>query len=178
MTDPPRYQPYYCEENVWHLADDADELEIEDPHAVFISNRDRSVAIWSQRATADPRQATLWDYHVVLLGRRDGHWKVFDLDCTAGANLTVSDWVAASFPFAGVVPPDVAPMFRVVEGATFLSTFRTDRSHMRDDAGGWKAPPPAWPPPHDSSNLWGFVDPDGDAPGTVVDLKGFAERFG
>jgi hypothetical protein len=178
VTDAPRYQPYYCEENVWHLAREAPDRGIEDAHVVFISNNNRSVAIWSQRASQDPSRATLWDYHVVLLGRRDDAWRIFDLDCTAGFELDVADWIEASFPFAGVVPPDVAPMFRVVDAPTFLEEFRTDRSHMRDEDGGWNAPPPDWDPPHAESNLWRFVDPRGEAPGQVMDLDAFDAQWG
>jgi hypothetical protein len=176
VTNAPRYHPFYCEENVWHLARQVDDLGIHDAHAVFISNHDRTVAIWSQR-NGDPGRPAVYDYHVVLLGRRGERWTIFDLDCIAGFEQNVADWIVASFPLTGALPEDVEPLFRVVDVPTFLAEFRTDRSHMRDGHGGWYEPPPDWPPPHSSSNLWDFVDPDGEAPGEVVDLHAFVARW-
>lgn len=165
MTEP-LYQPFYCEENVWHLARSAEELDVADPQVVFISSPNCSVAMWAQRAGSP----IVWDYHVVLMGKRDGQ-RVWDLDTTAGFGIPLHDWLEASFPLSGVIPPELEPTFRLVDAATFLHEFKTDRRHMRDGA-DWKAPPPPWPPITEGFNLWDFVDPNGDAPGSVTDLLG------
>lgn len=168
-----RYAPYYCEENVWWLLKDG---ALHDGHAVFISNLDGSVALWSQQASERPDGLVLWDYHVVALGRVDDRWLIADLDCTAGQSLPVADWVAVTFPFTGAVPEDVEPLFRVVPAPDLFERFRTDRSHMRAADGSWLAPPPPWEPLADTSNItdyWSMVE----GPGEVLDLDALLRRF-
>ena len=164
------YTPAYCEENVWFALRDG---PLEESHAVFITNEYGAVALWSQRASPRPDGLTLWDYHVVALGRLDGAWHIVDLDCTAGATITTRAWVNATFPLAGALPQEVEPRFRIVPAAQLVAHFRTDRSHMVED-GNWLAAPPAWAPLHDASNLADYLDltPGSPAPGVVVDLDG------
>ncbi|MDP2341683.1 MAG: hypothetical protein Q8O67_12060 [Deltaproteobacteria bacterium] len=162
------YAAFFCEENVWQLAHNPHlPVPIAARHAVFISNERRTVAMWSQRAAVvDP---VLWDYHVVLLA--DG--VVVDVDCTAGAVLPVHEWVAASF--RAEVPAEARPRFRVVDAATFLQVFSSDRSHMVDDGGRSVKPAPSWPAPWQPArgmNLMRFVDLDDDVAGFVCDLPG------
>lgn len=164
----PLYQPFYCEENVWHLASRAEALGAENPSAVFISSPARTVGMWAQRA-GDP---VVWDYHVVLIGDVNGVPTIWDLDTTAGYPLDLGAWLDASFPFSGVIPPELEPTFRIVSAESFLRDFRSDRSHMRNADGTWKAAPPPWPPLSEGHNLWEFVDPTGRAPGEVRDLAG------
>lgn len=168
-----RYAPYYCEENVWFVLAEG---TLTDGHAVFITNRSRSVALWSQRASLRDDGLTLWDYHVVALGRAGQQPIVVDLDCTAGSRLALPLWAQATFPFAGAVPEDVEPLFRVVPAADLFAHFRTDRSHMRTPDGGWLAEPPQWPALSGESNLGDYLDPLSDtAPGHVMDLRGLLE---
>ena len=136
-------------------------------HAVFITNHKRALSMWSQRAAIiDP---VVWDYHVVLLG--DG--VIVDVDCTAGVILPVAHWVEASL--RSFVPADAQPWFRVVDGPSFLATFSSDRSHMRDDNGVMSKPEPPWPAlyqPALGMNLMRFVDLDDDIAGFVCDVAG------
>ena len=171
-----RYAPFYCEENVWWVLREG---ALDDGHAVFIMNAAGSVALWSQRASNRPDGLTLWDYHVVALGKCEEKWQVVDLDCTVGQPLPVSAWVAASFPLAGAVPEDVEPMFRVVPAETLFTAFHTDRSHMRDEEGEWYATPPKWESISDRSNLSSYLDPTNtDVPGEVLDLERLMQRYG
>jgi hypothetical protein len=161
-----RYQPFYCEENVWWVLS-----EREPGYAVFITNAWRSVAIWSQRASERADGLIMWDYHVVAVVLADSQPSVIDPDCTAGRVLTLKQWVEASFPFAGAVPEDVEPAFRLVPAEDWFSDFRTDRSHMRDREGRWIQEPPPWPPLAESSNLEDYIDLRSGAPGTVLNLQ-------
>jgi len=176
MIDDAEYAPFYCEENVWRLCERLTEQAIPDVHAVFVANEDGSVAVWSQRASQHPEGLTVWDYHVVALARPEGAWHVFDLDCTAGSELPVEQWLAASFPLAGVIPPELEPTFRVVPAQQLFEQFRTDRSHMRAPDGSWLHEPPPWPALSDSSNLARYIDPLGIATGEVVGMREFAAR--
>jgi hypothetical protein len=129
-----RYAPYYCEENVWWLAD---EPRFADAHVVVISNRPRTVAMGAQRAGNGG--VALWDYHVVLAC--DG--AIWDLDCTLGTALPLRRWLEASFdPRA---PDRLAPRFRVIEGAIYRARFASDRRHMRGADGVFVHEPPPWP---------------------------------
>ncbi len=162
------YAPFFCEENVWRQAHSvllpvAAALR----HVVFVTNRARAVAMWNQRAAVvDP---VLWDYHVVLLAEG----VVVDVDCRAGALLSLPGWAAASFRDG--VPTEARPRFRVVAAAEFLERFSSDRSHMRDARGVSSKPEPPWDPPWQPArgmNLMRFVDLDDDVAGFVCDLPG------
>ena len=164
-----RYTPYYCEENTWFALKERD---LDDGHALFIVGGPDGVGVWSQAASPRPDGLTLWDYHVVALGRRAGRWHVLDPDCTAGSDLALHDWIAASFPFAGVLPAEIEPRFRPIAAERLFDEFHTDRSHMRDERGEWLAPPPPWPPLSDRSNLLDFLAVDG-----TIDLVELMHRF-
>jgi hypothetical protein len=162
-----RYQPYFCEENVWQL------LQVDDlpqPRAaLFISNAARAVAMWGQRAA--PEGPVIWDYHVVLL--LPTQRVVVDLDDCDALVWPVGDWLAHAF--RPQTRRDEQPRFRVVDGAEFLATFSSDRSHMCDARGRPHAPFPAWPAPYAPErgmNLMRFVDVDDPIAGTVVDAMG------
>jgi protein N-terminal glutamine amidohydrolase len=164
-ASPIRYQPFYCEENVWHLCHD-ERIVGTRRFAVFISNATRACLMHAQRA-APPGEPVMWDYHVVLLTGRD----VWDLDCRLGAPLPVQTWLDATFPV--LLPAPSAPRFRVVDAELFVERFASDRSHMRDAAGGWKQPPPPWPIIGDGSmNLNSFIDMERPFLGEVVDARG------
>jgi protein N-terminal glutamine amidohydrolase len=156
---PPRYQPFYCEENVWWLADQHPGRRC---RAVFISNLNRQVLLLGQRAGREPDGLTMWDYHVVLKVALDDGWYIHDLDCTRGGLLPIEHWVQVTFADLPTLFPVYAPCFREVDHADYRATFSSDRGHMRTPDDGWRRPPPEWPalggqgqPP---SNLMNFVD--------------------
>lgn len=177
MVDAPsRYQPFYCEENIWHLAG---RFAVDEARVVFISNPSRRCLLLGQRAGGEAAGEVVWDYHVVLFARGADGWQVWDLDCTAGAPLPARRWVDGSFALVGQIPPELDPMFRVIDAPTFVARFASDRRHMRTAAGGWQAPPPPWPPIGDGFNLMRWVDlDDRSMPGEIVDLAGLRARFG
>lgn len=170
-----RYQPFYCEENAWWLAR-APELAVLERWIGFISNPERKVAMWAQRA-APPGAPTVWDYHVIVLaGACGGPLQVWDLDHRPGTPVSATDWIAASFPVR--LPPTFSPRFRLVPHAEVLQGFASDRRHMRDGIGTWLAPPPPWAPIRASDDgpahtLERFLTSDGAGPGIVMDLNEF-----
>ena len=151
-----KYQPFYCEENVWHLAD-----EMRGSHArvLFVSNVNRACAMFKQRA-GDP---IVWDYHVVLYAEG----KIYDRDSRLGFPVSFEEWVAGTFPVE--LPEFFAPRFRVIDADRFLEVFASDRSHMRT-AEGWRSPPPPWPPIGEGTNLMRFVDMEQEFEGRLVEL--------
>jgi hypothetical protein len=167
----PPYQPFYCEENAWHLC--AHPSVGAGPRAVvFVSNARRTVAFGGQRRGGEDG-IIVWDYHVVVVVRRRSGWRVYDPDAIAGEGAPLPDWLQTSFG----VPPrfrrSLAPQFRVVEAAVFRADFRSDRAHMRREDGTWSAPPPPWPLiGSGGSNLDQFVAMGTGGPGRRADLEG------
>jgi protein N-terminal glutamine amidohydrolase len=142
-----RYQPFYCEENVWWLLQE-EALGVP-RYAVFVTNRRKQCPIWGQRA-GPVDGCVVWDYHVVALtpARVSEPPRVWDLDSRLGFGIALDRYLDATFPLNQI--PEAAPFaaqFRVVEAEELLALFRSDRSHMRDPSGAWRAPPPPWSPP-------------------------------
>jgi hypothetical protein len=162
-----RYQPFYCEENVWQLLGDA-RLAERAMSAVFVSNAAKSVAMWHQRA-APPGETVVWDYHVTALA--EAPLEIWDLDTDLGLPVPLSDYLEASF---GEGPPELAPSFRVVERDELFRTFASDRAHMKDARGRFVKPPPPWPAiggPDAVSNLMRFVEMNAPFAGEVRSLE-------
>jgi hypothetical protein len=168
------YQPFYCEENVWQLCREP-LLAARRRAAVFISNRDRTCAMWHQRAARDRTAPMLWDYHVVLLA--EGPWEVWDLDTTLGLPVPAEEYLLRCFnPH---IPRQFRARFRVVEAGVFGEVFASDRSHMRRADGRFRKPPPPWPAigaAGAASNLMRFVDLEDPIAGEVLDLDELLAR--
>jgi hypothetical protein len=140
------HQPFWCEENIWHLAQHpapgAGERLV-----LVISGAGGEVACWAQRAGRAGRPI-LWDYHVVLAVRWEDGWRIWDLDTRLGCPLPAATWLHGTFPCPDRVLPAFQPRFAVIPAATWIASFGSDRAHMRDAGGGWQRPPPPWPPIH------------------------------
>ncbi|APR75035.1 Hypothetical protein A7982_00381 [Minicystis rosea] len=178
MTDPAtfRYQAFYCEENIYHLA--TEPIVASRPRAVvFISNRTHRTAMWNQRAAGAPGQVIIWDYHVVLLV--EDPWEVWDLDTHLGCPVPAADYLRESFnPH---VLPQFLPSFRLVDADLFATSFASDRTHMIKKRGRYERPPPPWPcigVPDREPNLMRFVDMTTPFLGEVLDLAELARRVG
>ena len=164
------YQPFYCEENVFHLAREP-QLAGRPREVVFISNAERSCPMWHQRAAVRPGWPILWDYHVVLLCAEP--WEIWDPDTTLGFPAPAAEYLRRSFRDG--LGEDLAPRFRVVEAGVFAATFASDRAHMRASSGRYKKAPPPWPAigePGAEPNLMRFVDMEAPFHGEVLDLRG------
>jgi protein N-terminal glutamine amidohydrolase len=162
-----RYQPYFCEENVWQLLAGAGLPAA--AAAVFVTNPSRTVAMWGQRAAA--RDPIVWDYHVVALLPHER--LIVDLDDRDQCAWPIADWLERAFRRSA--PADLQPRFRIVPRAVFLAEFASDRSHMRWPDGSPRQPFPAWPPPHGragGSNLQRFLDLADPIAGVVTDRDG------
>lgn len=176
-----RYQPFYCEENIWHLCQDADVGPGERLVAVLGGQggdgRPTRCALWHQRA-ARPGEAILWDYHVVLLVR-DRDWQVWDLDTDLGLPVAAETYLRLTFGDQRRMPPPWRPRFRVIPAEQYVATLCSDRAHMRARDGRYLRPPPAWDPPGvGAANLASFTDLAQPFIGEVTDLPGLRARLG
>lgn len=161
------YQPCFCEENVWRLL--GEQVLPEPGAAVFVTNADRTVAMWGQRAADhDP---IVWDYHAVaLLPRRRF---IVDLDDRRRVAWPLAAWLRHAF--RDDTEEDLRPAFRIVPRDEFLATFSSDRSHMRDARGQPQQPFPPWPAPFQAAlgmNLPRFLDLRDAIAGIVTDADG------
>lgn len=175
MTYP--HTPYYCEENIYHLC--ADPSVPGSPRAVLvISNPSRTVAVAHQRAATSSDTPVVWDYHVVLAtlaplaaDRPLPAWSIYDLDTTLGLPVPLHPYLRASFAYPDGFPPPLTARFRVVPAQQYRETLCTDRRHMLDEDGDYRAPPPSWPSIGTGSNLERFIDMDDESfVGQVVEL--------
>jgi protein N-terminal glutamine amidohydrolase len=174
-----KYTPFYCEENIWQLAQ-----ERVNGSAVFISNATRQVACFSQKRAHQPDEPMVWDYHVVWLeegasgATATATATVWDFDSTLGLVTPAQVYLAETFR---PVRAAFAPMFRLVAKADFVRDFASDRSHMKCADGSYQAAPPPWPCIGESEkppNLAEFLrmDVSADAPGDVLSLDALLAR--
>ena len=157
-----KYCPYYCEENIWHLCQE-ESLLSKTRKVVFISNKNRCVAIKHQRAGG----LVYWDYHVVLL-LKDNSWKVADLDTRLPFPCPAETYLSESFLTTK------APVFSVVEADQYIRHFASDRRHMMDQNGMYLKSPPVWDVIGTGFNLWEFID---GAYGRVYNLHELCTAF-
>ncbi|MEZ5537852.1 MAG: hypothetical protein R3F02_19790 [Thiolinea sp.] len=150
------YQSRYCEENIWHLAQ---QPEFQNCDVIVIAARGDFFPIVCQRAAETPDTPMLWDYHVVLLWHADNdvHY-ILDFDTTLPYCTPVADYLRQSFLDERLLKPQFIPLFRVMPGREYIAHLQSDRSHMKS-AEGWLAEPPPWPPISAvGSNLRKFTD--------------------
>jgi hypothetical protein len=177
MTSGTLYCPFWCEENVWHLAGEA-RFAGRPAWVVPIAAPGGACPLWAQRA-APPDQPVFWDYHVVLFAEGEGGVEVWDLDTRLGMPVPLARYLDVTFAGSEALDRAWRPRFRVVPGAEYRARFASDRAHMRDASGRWRQPPPAWPPirPDEPGTLARFIDMDARFVGEVLDLPGLRARF-
>ncbi len=159
-----RYQPFFCEENAWWLCAEP-ALGPGSRWVMFSLSHCGALPLAAQRAVA-PGQLCWWDYHVVVL---DSRARIWDLDTRLGLPVSAPAWLAGTFPFIELLPPDLTPLFRVVPADDYRASFASDRSHMRHADGGWQQPPPPWPPIGTGMTLPAFCSTTPGGPGTLME---------
>ncbi len=135
------HQPFWCEENIWHLAQNPTTAANERV-VLVIAGAEAEVACWHQKAGIDGNPV-LWDYHVVLATRTDG-WRIWDLDGRLGHPVSARTWLQTTFPHPELVPARYQPRFAVIAADDYVRRFGSDRSHMRGPDGLWLQTPPPW----------------------------------
>jgi protein N-terminal glutamine amidohydrolase len=174
LIDEPLYQPFYCEENMWHLCQSPG-LQAYSPHVVFISNANRACMFFEQ-AQAAPHVGLVWDYHVITVAVAEDVW-VFDLDTRLSMPCRLLNYLAGTF--SAMTPTPYLPRFRVLSAAQYLSSFSSDRSHMHQ-GNHWLQPPPPWPPlilNDVSMNLDEYVTLRKGGPGMVMEADMLQSYF-
>ncbi len=159
------YQSCYCEENIWHLCQHPVCTE---STVIFIASHGGMFPMLYQKAMSDPTTPILWDYHVILLlAGQPAH--ILDFDTILPFCTELGTYLPQSFLPEKSVAPEYRPYFRLIPAQAYLREFRSDRSHMRTEDGGWNSPPPDWPPiGNGGSNLARFIDMQDHSIGEVL----------
>lgn len=171
-----RYQAFYCEENAFHLGQDPRFLD-RDPSAVFVTGAGGECVMWHQKQARRPGAPLSWDYHVFVLVRDP--WEIWDFDTVLGCPVPAEAYLRRSFRPEIELPGELIPVFRVVRTPELVTTFASDRSHMRRPDGRYQRPPPPWAPigaDGVESNLGRFLDPSDPVAGEVMDLATLIAR--
>ncbi|EEE63584.1 hypothetical protein OsJ_18401 [Oryza sativa Japonica Group] len=147
------HTPYYCEENVHLLCKELIRSGISDPagtnlYAVFISNEEKKVPLWYQKASHSGDGFVLWDYHVICIQSRRKNGEVldlvWDLDSSLPFPCSFIQYVSDAIRPLSFGNSTYRRLFRVIHAPVFLRSFASDRSHMKDHAGNWIQLPPKY----------------------------------
>ncbi|XP_068660523.1 protein N-terminal glutamine amidohydrolase isoform X3 [Aristolochia californica] len=120
-----------------------------DLFAVFISNENRRIPLWHQKASSRTEGLILWDYHVLCIqrhGRGNALHQVWDLDTTLPFPVPLDQYVAEAVRPSLTLDSCFTRLFRVVHAPLFLRCFASDRRHMKNPNGHWMSPPPTYEP--------------------------------
>ena len=167
------YQPYYCEENIWHLCQHA---PFKNSYVVFIASKGGSFPMLNQRVMQNHLTPVYWDYHVILLVPAESN-QILDFDTSLAFSNDVGSYFRNSFIDNDLLSADETPWFRVVVASEYIRLFCPDRRHMKTES-GWQAPPPEWPLIGKSvHNLPSFTDMNNDEIGEVLGYDEMLARF-
>nr|CAB3465381.1 unnamed protein product [Digitaria exilis] len=138
------HTPCYCEENIYMLCKELIRIGVADPmgtdlYVVFISNEERKVPLWHQKASNSDDGFICWDYHVICIQVKINFTGVMR---NKGEVLDLVWDLDSDLPF----PCPFSQLFRMVHTPLFLQSFASDRSHMKDPAGNWIQLPPKYDP--------------------------------
>lgn len=146
-----KYTKNYCEENIWHLCQSNDLIGLK-KYILIISNEIRTCPFWYQKASDSIDKLIWWDYHVVLLVKKN-HWMMYDFDTILDFPTKVDDYLSATFKFKSNFEDKYLPKYKVIEDSIYIFDFFSDRKHMLDKNGKWISEPPKWPIIENSKKL-------------------------
>ncbi|CAG2103908.1 unnamed protein product [Medioppia subpectinata] len=187
------------EENVWKLCEYIANNEsncLNDCFVVFISNEQKMIPLWRQKAGDERRDyLCVWDYHVFIgffyfcfkfskyFHSTGSHRAlVYDMDSTLEFSLDFSTYSGLTFRDETAIRDEYHRRFRVIEAQIYLTTFASNRSHMRRPDDSWIKDPPLYPCIKTNEcdhNLDGFISMDCHrfAIGSVLDINQFNHQF-
>ncbi|XP_024081850.1 protein N-terminal glutamine amidohydrolase isoform X2 [Cimex lectularius] len=143
------YTSCYCEENIWKLCErlrDTGSNIFCDTYAVFVTNAARKTLVWCQMKGNAKDNLAIWDYHVFLVAKCSEKFVVFDFDTTLDIPCLFTEYFQKAVRLEDNFLPDFKRVFRVIPASVYLTSFASDRSHMKDKNGQFMSPPPLYPP--------------------------------
>lgn len=144
------YTSQYCEENVYMLCKKLRSARVADQEGsnlfvVFISNENRQVPLWNQKASKGTEGLVIWDYHVICVQKtteKDTQFQVWDLDTVLPFPVPLHQYITEAIRPSLPLHRKFRRLFRLIHAPIFLHYFASDRRHMRNAEGKWIAPPP------------------------------------
>ncbi|KAI8645368.1 N-terminal glutamine amidase-domain-containing protein [Parasitella parasitica] len=127
------YTSCYCEENIYMLCLEITKKKpelLDDFSVIFISNNNRSVPLWQQKAGRGDEHVVLWDYHVVLYLKQDSESLIYDFDSLLPFPSPADFYALETFKPNLLVKDEFKHSFRFIPAKTYLDYFSSDRSHM------------------------------------------------
>ncbi|ONK63681.1 uncharacterized protein A4U43_C07F17790 [Asparagus officinalis] len=122
-----------------------------DLFVVFISNEEKRIPLWCQKASKTADGLVIWDYHVICIQSQNNNegnaqFMVWDLDSSLPCPMPLKQYINEAIlpPFS--LNPRYSRLFRVVHAPILFQCFASDRSHMKDSLGNWISPPPVYKP--------------------------------
>ena len=179
------YTSCYCEENIWHLCDKIKKSkclkESHKAYVIFISNENRAVPLWNQASSESEEGLVIWDYHVILILKKNNASEVYDLDTSLPYPCDFQSYTKATFKSDENILEQFHRKFRVIPFEDYLLNFASDRHHMKDDKGQWIKPPPEYPciqTPNCTNNIDEFISMKLNiGVGEVVSFRKFNDLF-
>lgn len=192
-----RYQAYFCEENIWHFANEYLKTNSEQSSqddkicfnarffVLFFINATRKVTLLNQRVFGNDGIG-IWDYHVVFF---DGDKRlIFDFDTVLPFPSDAKMYLQETFPETHFSSEEVlqslemAPArIRIIPADQYVAHFSSDRSHMLDKNGLPIETFPAWDAirsddqPVDLKSYWNVDQQIKDS--NVLDVAEFSKHF-
>uniref|UniRef100_A0A0A9Z8C0 Protein N-terminal glutamine amidohydrolase n=1 Tax=Lygus hesperus TaxID=30085 RepID=A0A0A9Z8C0_LYGHE len=187
------YTKCYCEENIWKLVEAlklGESRVLDQCWVVFISNDDRTIPLWKQKAGhQDSNHLVIWDYHVILVVRSEDNSSheeyVVDFDTVLPFVFPLKDYYDLAIQDESQMIDSFKRKFRVIKATEYFEKFASDRSHMLriDDSGVqvYASPPPSYPPietKDSKNNIQDFISMNSSAGcGQVLNLVEFLRYF-
>ena len=112
----------------------------------------------------------------------DSNSLVYDLDTKLPFPVSFERYCEETFGDEATIMEKFHRKFRVISGAEFLTSFSSDRRHMKDKDGKWMKPPPSWSCIRGCSdsehNLESFISmEETTGVGQVCNLQTFIKKF-
>ncbi|KAK2537149.1 Wdyhv1 [Columba livia] len=140
------------------------------------------IPLWKQKS-GHGDEPVVWDYHVILLHVSSGEQNfIYDLDTVLPFPCPFDLYSVEAFRLDDGLRPEFHRKIRMIRADLYLTTFASDRSHMKDAHGKWQKPPPSYPciqTADSKMNLDDFISMNPKVGwGSVFPLSDFVHRFG
>jgi len=122
-----------CEENIWKLIEALytnQGLTIKPLDVLFILNQNDSIALFEQNLCVGANPV-IWDYHVVLVAKKDNAIVLFDFDSRCSFPEKIADYFYRSLPMNITLAETYRALLKPIKAEFFYQHFYSSRQHMR-----------------------------------------------
>ena len=127
------YTALFCEENIWHLAQEfsVNGIEMDAMTILLLSNPLQQIIVYNQASSAED-EAVIWDYHVILQLERNNQQWIYDFDSRLNFPTPKELYFSESFPETEDLREEYQMFIRYIPASSYLQRFNSDRSHMQN----------------------------------------------